>query len=374
MTSVLIVTFVLASVFSSLAVVLATRGWYKALRHLPPDSSDGGHVTVIVAAHNEAERLPRLLRALRAQTLPCERFDVLVVDDRSHDGTGDVAIAHAEGLKLRVLRIDEVPAAVSPKKFALHTAIEAAHDEILLFTDADCEPGSDWLRSMLATFEVECDVLLAPAPLRAGATFSSRYAAFESCRTALYMIGLCAVGSPYMATGRNWGFRRSLYLRQPGLPALYHQLGGDDDLLLQQFLRGGARVSCVASGESVVYSEAPRSLRALIRQKLRHYSVSSAYRGRGALLLAGIVGAQLLTVPAGLALATLLALRGNAFEALLPLAGLIWTFHYNAAFLCGPFRHLGLEASRWWLAGLETFHVLFSAIVGGMAQLLPRRW
>ncbi len=374
MTSALIVMFVLASVFSSLAVVLATRGWYKALRQPPPKNGFGGQATVIVAAHNEAERLPRLLRALRAQTLPCERFDVIVVDDRSHDGTGDVAYAHAEGLSLRVLRIDEVPAGVSPKKFALHTAIQAARGEVLLFTDADCEPCSDWLRSMLTAFAADCDVLLAPAPLHARATFASRYAAFESRRTALYMIGLCALGSPYMATGRNWGFRRSLYLHHAGLPALYHQLGGDDDLLLQQFLRGGARVACLASGDSMVYSEAPRELRALIRQKLRHYSVSTSYRGWGALLLAAIVGAQVLTVPSGLALAAFLALRGHPIESLLPLAGLVWTFHYHAGFLRGPFQHLGLEVSRGWLAGLETFHVLFSAIVGGMAQLVPRRW
>ena len=64
--------------------------------------------SVVVATHDRAARLGALLAALRAQTLPAERFEVIVVDDGSGDETG--ALLEREtgrgGLQLRTLRLD----------------------------------------------------------------------------------------------------------------------------------------------------------------------------------------------------------------------------------------------------------------------------
>jgi glycosyltransferase involved in cell wall biosynthesis len=51
-------------------------------------------ISVVVATHDRRDRLRRLLDALEAQTLPRERFEVIVVDDGSSDGTADVVAAH----------------------------------------------------------------------------------------------------------------------------------------------------------------------------------------------------------------------------------------------------------------------------------------
>src|SRR5439155_712391 len=44
-------------------------------------------VSVVSATHNRVERLAALLDALRAQTLGRDRFEVVIVDDASSDGT-----------------------------------------------------------------------------------------------------------------------------------------------------------------------------------------------------------------------------------------------------------------------------------------------
>lgn len=46
-------------------------------------------ITLVIPTYNEAENLPRLLQALFA--LPLEELNVLVIDDNSRDGTGQIA-------------------------------------------------------------------------------------------------------------------------------------------------------------------------------------------------------------------------------------------------------------------------------------------
>src|SRR5512142_2293885 len=72
----------------------------RGLRKISP--ADGGVVpppaagetppgiSVIVAARNEERALPALLRALLAQDYPPERREIILVDDRSTDGTAEL--------------------------------------------------------------------------------------------------------------------------------------------------------------------------------------------------------------------------------------------------------------------------------------------
>ena len=53
-----------------------------------PEQSPARRGVLVIPAYNEAPRLPALLAAIAAQALPLE---VAIVDDGSHDGTGDLA-------------------------------------------------------------------------------------------------------------------------------------------------------------------------------------------------------------------------------------------------------------------------------------------
>jgi glycosyltransferase involved in cell wall biosynthesis len=50
--------------------------------------------SVVIPTFNRAEGLRTCLETLSAQTAPADSFEVVVVDDGSRDGTGDVAEAH----------------------------------------------------------------------------------------------------------------------------------------------------------------------------------------------------------------------------------------------------------------------------------------
>jgi hopene-associated glycosyltransferase HpnB len=114
-------------------------------------------VVAVVPARNEADVVGRTLNSLLAQDYPGE-LQIVLVDDHSDDGTGDVARRlareHPDGSMLRVVAAEDMPGGWVGKMWALHTGIEAAKTQwpasrYLQLTDADVEHGPGNLRAMV---------------------------------------------------------------------------------------------------------------------------------------------------------------------------------------------------------------------------------
>jgi glycosyltransferase involved in cell wall biosynthesis len=98
-------------------------------------------LTVVVPARDEAEKIAATLDALMAADYPGVK--VLVVDDRSTDGTGAIVDAFVEEYaarkpgRLAAIHVTELPEGWLGKTFALMVATENSASDYLLFTDAD---------------------------------------------------------------------------------------------------------------------------------------------------------------------------------------------------------------------------------------------
>ena len=105
-------------------------------------------VSVVTATHNRADRLGALLAGLRAQTLPAEAFEVVIVDDASSDETPELLERESRrgDLRLRTLRNEQArgPATARNRGWRLATA------PLIAFTDDDCVPTGPWLQALLA--------------------------------------------------------------------------------------------------------------------------------------------------------------------------------------------------------------------------------
>jgi GT2 family glycosyltransferase len=102
--------------------------------------------SVIVPVRNGRLHLELLLAALEKQTLPRERFEVLIGDDGSTDGSTDDL--ETEGGWVRVLK--------GPPRSsyaARNRAAAAARAPLLAFCDADCQPEPGWLEAGIAAVE-----------------------------------------------------------------------------------------------------------------------------------------------------------------------------------------------------------------------------
>src|SRR3989304_5796878 len=100
----------------------------------------GKKISVIIPTFNSAKELTKCLESFKTQTLSNENFEVMVVDDGSNDGTKDAA---AKTLERNSYQQNRGPAA------ARNNGANQAQGEIILFTDADCEPQPNWIEEMI---------------------------------------------------------------------------------------------------------------------------------------------------------------------------------------------------------------------------------
>jgi glycosyltransferase involved in cell wall biosynthesis/predicted AlkP superfamily pyrophosphatase or phosphodiesterase len=103
------------------------------------DMQERRFVSVIIPTYNRKEVLERTLRAYSDQTYREDKFEVIVIDDGSTDGTGQTVRSLVDGsnYKLRYFRQDNKgPAA------ARNLGIKEAAGEIVLITGDDCIPDS----------------------------------------------------------------------------------------------------------------------------------------------------------------------------------------------------------------------------------------
>ena len=119
-------------------------------------------VSVIVPARNEEEDIGATLEALLA--LDYSNYEIIAVDDRSTDRTGQILEEVAAGAcgagslvrpTLRVMHVAELPAGWMGKTHAMWTAAEQASGDWLLFTDADVLFKPDSVRRAVAYAEAE---------------------------------------------------------------------------------------------------------------------------------------------------------------------------------------------------------------------------
>jgi len=109
-------------------------------------------VSIVIPARNEARSIEPTLRAFLAQDYA--NFEVILVDDRSTDGTGDLARALGDP-RLVVIAGDEPPPGWLGKPWAMQQGSGAARGELLLFVDADVHYEPAALRAAVAHLERE---------------------------------------------------------------------------------------------------------------------------------------------------------------------------------------------------------------------------
>jgi len=143
----------------------------------PATPSGEPRVSVIVPARNEEEHIRETLLDLLA--LDYSNYEIIAVDDRSTDRTGEimdeVAACSADtlvrasaartlpadaertvrGTRLKVIHISELPSGWLGKTHAMWTAGQQASGDWLLFTDADVRFKPDSLRRAVAYAEAE---------------------------------------------------------------------------------------------------------------------------------------------------------------------------------------------------------------------------
>lgn len=257
----------------------------RSHRKYPKDIKQQPPVTVLICAFNEAQNLKQRLPSMLTQDYPA--YEVMVVNDRSSDDTAFVlAELSAHFPHLRVVTITpEEPRLFPGKKFALSRGIAAASQELLLLTDADCQPaGKDWLSEMVQPLTNGKDIAAGFGDFEEEKGWLNAFVKGETLHTFLQLTAYHQAGLPYMAVGRNLAVRKSLLLKAQSHPLWQATPSGDDDMLIR-LCATKHNMAVVISPGSATYSPAKKDFKSYIRQKQRHLSTGKLYRAGVRLLL-----------------------------------------------------------------------------------------
>lgn len=336
-------------------------------------SSSPVSVTVIVAARNEEQNLPKLLHALSVQDYPSSALEIIIVNDRSSDKTSAILDQAASDGKIKVLHIHKTPEGWAPKKWALNTAIDSAGGCIILQTDADCIPGPYWVPAFAKAFsDKRMGFIAGPSPLTASDSFTADLFLTESLAQEAFAAGSISAGHILTCTGRNMAFRKKVFQEIIGYSGFEHVLSGDDDLLLQKIAsQTGWKIQYLSQPESLVPSPAPKTVSEFVSQRLRFASKGMAYYSLSTRIELKLILPFLYLVNLGTVVGMLIfAQNANAFY-LLP-----WLIKTLAdGFLTRYYFRL-LDTFFPWPAFfmLSVLHPFYIVIFGALGPLSDIKW
>ncbi|MCD6101539.1 MAG: glycosyltransferase [Candidatus Cloacimonetes bacterium] len=244
------------------------------------DSLFFNDISVIVAAHNEEKDIANLLDFLSFQEYPKDKYEVIIINDRSRDNTEGIIKKYSEKYNnIKYLKIDKEDKNLVGKKNALTKGIEQSNGNILLFTDADCVPGKNWLKSINNQFNLGFDVVVGYSPLVSYNTktifqkFVFLLKRLE--RLSIFSISAGTIGWNWgvTATGRNFAYRKRVFKELNGFSGIGHIPSGDDDLFLQKISKSKKyKISFAKDKKSFVNSVERKSAKEQINQEKRRAS------------------------------------------------------------------------------------------------------
>jgi glycosyltransferase involved in cell wall biosynthesis len=300
------------------------------------EDSDLPSIAVIVAARNEENNLPELIASLSSQNYPEEKVSFWIIDDESEDNTFKIIDkAQERDSRFHALKTDLTSDISAPKKRALDTGIRSCDAEWIVTTDADCMPGQGWLRALATYMLDDIGVVLGYSPLVGAKDLVQRFAEGESWSSAAICAAAVGLGYPFNAFGRNFSFRRKIYLDLEGYGPDKSVASGDDDLFLQRVVsKTDWRVAFASDNRSFVPSKVMPAER-FFRAKARHMSVGPRYAPGWVLF--GAIGSILFM---GLGLATVAAWLGLASKARVWKAWR-WKWFFDIVMISSASRILG---------------------------------
>ena len=223
--------------------------------------------SVVIPAKNEEHVLPRLLDALLKQNYPADRFEVIVVEDGSTDGTETICEQYrkATGGRVKVIHSEKS----NGKASALNRALGAARGDILAFFDADSIPEPDVLLNAARRFQDESVQALQGRILTANSEVNmlTKFISYEDavwCDG--YLMGKDALGLFVHLRGSCEFIRRRTL----------ESLGGWNENHLSEDMELSARL--VREGHRIKYApdvrawqESPEGLRQMFHQRIRWF-------------------------------------------------------------------------------------------------------
>ncbi len=280
------ITFIWPIVFYVFCGVIVLQLFYylyffrKLAFFKPPVStkSQENPVSVIICARDEANNLVKNLPGVLVQDYK-SIHEIITVNDNSVDETKYILDEFRKSFKnLNPVQLNQEAKMIAGKKFPLSMGIKSAKHDIVLLTDADCIPASEfWIQKMQGAYDDGIEVVLGYGAYNKRPGFLNKIIRFETFHTALQYLSFALAGIPYMGVGRNLSYKKDLFFKNKGFSSINQIPGGDDDLFINK-IANKRNTAIVIDKEAHTLSEAKKTWSDWRKQKNRHYTTAKYYR------------------------------------------------------------------------------------------------
>lgn len=256
--------------------------FYKAVEK---KQSQQHPVSVIICARDEDENLARNLPGVLVQNYSSS-FEVIAVNDNSLDDSKYILQELKKTFRtLNVVELTQEAKLIAGKKYPLSIGIREAKHEILLLTDADCVPASEfWVQRMQDAYYNGTEVVLGYGAYHKAPGLLNKIIRLETFHTAVQYFSYALAGVPYMGVGRNLSYKKDLFLRNKGFSSINHLPGGDDDLFINK-IANKHNTTIMLEEEAKTFSIPKRTWKDWRKQKKRHFSTAKFYQPKHKFLL-----------------------------------------------------------------------------------------
>jgi cellulose synthase/poly-beta-1,6-N-acetylglucosamine synthase-like glycosyltransferase len=343
------------------------RAWKKLAPYIPSKPASVT-VSVIIAARNEENTLPLLLRDLQAQDYPTHLFEVIVVNDFSTDATA-AAIQGAPG-NFRMI-MPQCKPEESGKKKAIAGGVAIAKGDLILVTDADCRVGQRWLSTM-AAFCQDRGAEFVAAPVKY--TYQPGVLPVLQVLDFITLQGITAasVSSDFgtMCNGANLAYTKKAFQAVGGFAGIDKVPTGDDMLLMYKIWKQDkSKVFYLKSSDATVSTGAVATWKEFLMQRRRWASKTLVYDDirlivvLGFVLLFNLVPVALLILGFWQPVSLLYLLFFLAIK-----TAIEWPFVFAVA------RFFNQERLMRYFFFLQPLHVFYTVFVGIWSQLGGYEW
>lgn len=246
-------------------------------------------ISVVIAARDEEKNIQQCVRALAQQEYDPQRYEIIIVDDHSHDRTVDLAsglAARYSSPKITVLSLKDHRDRYG-KPAAIAHGVENSTGEIILCTDADCVVSPRWMNSMARCLEPSVAFVAGPVLERPSGTTLSGLQSLEFLGLITTAAGLIGSGKPIICNGANIGYRKSAFAQVSGYGDSASSC--DDETLMQRMVkREIGRAVFNADADATVVTSTPETISEFWRQRTRWASKRGRYEDKT--ILARLLG------------------------------------------------------------------------------------
>ncbi|MEI9934709.1 MAG: glycosyltransferase [Ferruginibacter sp.] len=159
---------------------------------------------MIICARDEAANLTKNLSGALTQKYNTA-YEVIVVDDNSFDDSKYVLEEFEKRCEqLHVIELKQEAKLITGKKFPLSIGIKSAKHEIVLLTDADCIPASEyWIEKMQATYDDKTEIVLGYGAYHKKKGLLNKLVRWETFHTGLQYLSYALAHKPYMGSWKE---------------------------------------------------------------------------------------------------------------------------------------------------------------------------